>query len=304
MKLESDMRINKKRTRILLIILLVVISSLALLYPTISTAWNNYRSSLLITNFRETLDAITDDDHTALIKAARDYNEAHTWNTITDAFEDDEPELYDTYLQMLDPLANGMMGYIDIPKIGQKLIIYHGTGAAVLEQGVGHLEGTSLPIGGSGSHCVLAAHRGLPGIRLFTDLDRMEVGDKFFLHVSRETLEYEVDSIVVASPYDTDLLRIEQGRDLVTLLTCTPYGVNTQRLLVRGSRIPYHEDDIKAEQKKHVTLSTMDISAKAWCGEMLVLLLMFIVYCLRKLIHKHRKRGEKKDDGKTADSTS
>ena len=188
--------------------------------------------------------------------------------------------------------------------IDQKLIIFHGTSAAVLEKGAGHLEGTSLPIGGTGTHCVLAAHRGLPGSRLFTDLDQLEVGDKFFLYVSGETLAYEVDQILVVSPYDTDVLRIEPEQDLVTLLTCTPYGVNTQRLLVRGSRIVYDEEDVKLEQKKHDILRSMDISAKAWCGEMLLLALMLLIYGARKLKKKRRKRGEENDDGKTADSTS
>lgn len=304
MKLNPDRHINKKKIRIVIMILLIIISSLALLYPTVSTAWNNYRSSLLISNYIETLDTVTDDKYTEIAKAARDYNETHKFNHITEVFDDAELELSDEYLQLLDPLDNGIMGYIDIPKISQKLIIYHGTSASVLEKGVGHLDGTSLPVGGTNTHCVLAAHRGLPGSRLFTDLDQMETGDKFFLYVSGETLEYEIDSILTVSPYDAAALRIERERDLVTLLTCTPYGVNTQRLLVRGSRIPFQEEDVKTEKKKHSILNTLDISAKAWCGEMMILLLLMMIYSVRKLNQKNRKRGEKKNDDKTADSTS
>lgn len=304
MKLNTETHINKKKIRIVIMVLLIIVSTLALLYPTISTAWNNYRSSLLISNYIETMDNITDDKLTEIAEAARDYNETHRFNNITDVFDDAESELSDEYLQLLDPLDNGMMGYIDIPKINQKLIIYHGTSASVLEKGVGHLDGTSLPIGGNGTHCVLAAHRGLPGGRLFTDLDQLDIGDKFFLYVSGEILAYEIDYVLVVSPYDADALRIERERDLVTLLTCTPYGVNTQRLLVRGSRIPFKEEDVKIEKKKHTTLNTLDVSAKAWCCEMLILLLMFIIYGWRKLKQKNRKRGEKNNDSKTADSIS
>ena len=293
---------NKRKVRIIIMILLILISTLALLYPTVSTAWNHYRSSLLIREYIAVLDSVAEEKHAQNAEAAKNYNEMHKYNHITDAFEDTESELADEYLQLLNPLDNGMMGYIEIPKINQKLIIYHGTSAEVLEKGVGHLNGTSLPIGGDSTHCVLAAHRGLPNARLFTDLDQLENGDKFFLYVSGETLEYEIDSVLIVSPYAVETLRIEQNKELVTLLTCTPYGANTQRLLVRGSRVPFYEEDVQTEKKKHRVIKTLDISAKAWCGEMLILLLMLIICCLQKL--KRRKRGEENSDSKTNSSTS
>ena len=143
------------------------------------------------------------------------------------------------YWKVLNVEDNGVMGYLSIPKINIKLAIYHGTGDDVLQTGVGHLNGTKLPIGGESNHAVLAAHRGLPSARLFTDIDQMEAGDKFYIHVLGEVLAYEVDAINTVLPTDTSLLQIEEGKDYVTLVTCTPFGINTHRLLVRGHRVPY-----------------------------------------------------------------
>ena len=174
---------------------------------------------------------------------ARAYNRSHGTNTIIDPFRDDivTMEVNAEYWSLVNPLGNGMMGYIDIPKIGERLPIYHGTDNDVLAMGVGHLQGTSLPVGGASTHCVLSGHRGLAEAKIFTDLDQMEVGDVVSLHVLNHDMSYEVDKIDVCLPEEISLIDIVAGEDLLTLVTCTPYAVNTHRLLVRGHAVPYVE---------------------------------------------------------------
>jgi sortase A len=179
------------------------------------------------------------------------------------------------------------MGSIEIPKISVDLAIYHGTGQKELEKGVGHVQGTSLPIGGSGTHVVLAAHRGLPNAKLFTDLDQLEIGDKFFLHILNETLAYEVDQIKVVEPDDLTYVQIEEGQDLVTLLTCTPYGVNTQRLLVRGHRIPYVPEDVDTEKDKHEVHLQRDEPVRYFAAGIMVVLIAVTVI---RSVSKHRSK--------------
>ena len=185
------------------------------------------------------------EDYSAIWEAARAFNAEHTVNTIVDAFDEDTNEyvLSHPYDEVLDPTNNGIMGYIEIPKINVRMAIYHGIGTEALENGCGHIEGTSLPIGGVGNHAVLSAHRGLPSAKLFTDLDQIEVGDLFFITVLDAKLAYRVDQILTVLPEETEDLAIEPGRDLITLVTCTPYGVNSHRLLVRGERTEYVEEE-------------------------------------------------------------
>lgn len=175
---------------------------------------------------------------------ARAYNLAHGTNTIIDPFRDDvvTMEINAEYWSLVNPLGNGMMGYLDIPKIGERISIYHGTDDDVLAEGVGHLQGTSLPVGGESTHCVLSGHRGLSGAKIFTDLDQMEIGDLIVLHILNHDLAYEVDKIDVCLPEEISLIDIVRGEDLLTLVTCTPYAVNTHRLLVRGHAVPYDEN--------------------------------------------------------------
>lgn len=230
-----------------LIVLLFIGGAGILLYPTFSDLWNRYRTAKLTTSYTETVGGADAENQEAL-EAARAYNRAHTVNTIADAFSGEEKEEgTGQYESLLDPMGNGMMGYLEIPEIGQKLAVYHGTDAETLEKGVGHVEGTSLPVGGVSTHAVLSAHRGLPSAKLFTDLDQMKKGDRFYLRILDETLAYEVDQILVVKPTETEALAIEQGKDLVTLVTCTPYGINTKRLLVRGHRIPYSPEEKQAD---------------------------------------------------------
>ncbi len=218
-----------------------------LAYPTISNQWNTYRQSKLISDYDDTVSRMTEEDFEEAWTAAARYNQTFEKNSIlTDVFGiDGEENLKDTeYWKVLNIAGDGIMGYVTIPKIHIKLAVYHGTDTEILETGVGHLNGTKLPIGGEGNHSVLSAHRGLPSAKLFTDIDQLVQGDRFYLHILNEDLAYEVDRILPMVPKDDfdaleDALKVEPGQDYVTLFTCTPYGVNSHRLLVRGHRVPY-----------------------------------------------------------------
>lgn len=230
-----------------LFILLFLIGFLVLAYPTIANQWNTYRQQQLISNYDTVLEELEPEDLSAEWEAARAYNNSFTENNIYgDVFGTDHNDLEDTrYWQVLNIAGDGVMGYLTIPKIHVKLSIYHGTDDQVLETGVGHMNGTKLPIGGEGTHCVLSAHRGLPSAKLFTDIDQLEPGDRFYIHVLDEDLAYEVDQILPMVDKDdmdtlSQALQVVDGEDYVTLFTCTPYGVNTHRLLVRGHRVPYN----------------------------------------------------------------
>ena len=218
-----------------IIAILVFITGLSLLlYPTVSNYWNSLHQSRVVANYSDTMAKLSKQDKQAEIDRAVEYNSRLINNGGRFTPSDSE---FSEYKSLLNADGTGMMGYITIPKIGVKLAIYHTVDDAVLQVGVGHLEGSSLPVGGSGTHCVLSSHRGLPSAKLFTELDRMKKGDVFYLHVYDRVLAYQVDNIAIVEPNDYGLLEIEEGQDLCTLFTCTPYGINTQRLLVRGHRI-------------------------------------------------------------------
>ncbi len=184
----------------------------------------------------EALRAMQELERRRLLKSAEDYNESLTGG-VRDAFSAASGLEDEAYMALLNAAGDGIMGELSIPEIGADMPIYHSTDPAVLRLGAGHVYGTSLPVGGEGTHCALAAHRGLPSARLFTDLPRLEVGDRFLIRVAGQTLTYEVDQVLTVLPEETQHLAAEPGKDLVTLITCTPYGVNTHRLLVRGARV-------------------------------------------------------------------
>jgi sortase A len=241
-----------RKLRNVLFGILFLIGFGVLSYPTVSNQWNTYRQSKLISTYEDTVSTLTEEDFSGEWEAARAFNAAITQNNIyADVFgADSDDAAKSDYRKVLNAAGNDVMGYISIPKIDLELAIYHGTSESVLQNGVGHLNGTSLPIGGNGTHAVLAAHRGLPSAKLFTDLDELENGDVFYIHVLDETLAYQVDRILPMVDKDDSetlesALAIEDGKDYVTLFTCTPYGVNTHRLLVRGTRIPYDGSDVE-----------------------------------------------------------
>ena len=243
----------KKKLSGILFGLMFLVGFGILVYPTVADQWNTYLQSRLISSYEKNIEEMEPEDFTDQWEKAQALNGTLTKNSIYgDVFGQDEEEMQDSeYWQVLNVGGDGVMGYLSIPKINLKVSIYHGTGDEVLQTGVGHLNGTGLPIGGEGTHSVLAAHRGLPSARLFTDIDQMKKGDKFYLHVLDETLAYQVDQILDMVDKDDmetleNALQIEEGKDYVTLFTCTPYGVNSHRLLVRGTRVPYTgEEDIE-----------------------------------------------------------
>ena len=228
----------KKHKSTIFMLLFFFIGLIVLLYPAISNFYNQKVQSNAITDYEALLTDYNEVDHTNIFTEAMDYNNKLkmlenpliTHNTINN------------YENILNINGSGMMGYLEISKIKLELPIYHGTSSEVLSKAVGHLEGTSLPIGGMGTHSVLSAHRGLPSFKLFTDLDKLEIGDTFTITLLNQKLTYEVDKIVIVKPNEIDELKIDPDADYVTLLTCTPYGINTHRLLVRGKRIENLED--------------------------------------------------------------
>lgn len=208
-----------------------------LTYPTISDYWNSFHQSEAIMSYTKSVSKMSTEDYKRILASAKQYNATHgmDWN-----FSDEDKAAYEKELNFNN---DGSMGYIDIPKINVKLTIFHGTDESVLQTSIGHLEGTSLPVGGKGTHSVLSGHRGLPSAKLFSDLDQLREGDTFTIHVLNETLTYEVDQIRVVEPTDLSNLTIDPDQDYVTLVTCTPYGINTHRLLVRGHRIANSDGD-------------------------------------------------------------
>lgn len=225
-----------------------------LIYPTVSNQWNTYRQNQLISSYEELIGKMAEEDFTKEWEKANAFNDTIIHNNIFgDVFGENGDDIKNTeYWQILNVGNDGVMGYVSIPKINVKLSIYHGTADDVLQTGIGHLNGTKLPIGGESTHSVLAAHRGLPSARLFTDIDQLERGDMFYIHVLDETLAYQVDQILDMVDKDDNetlqkALQIEEGQDYVMLFTCTPYGVNSHRLLVRGTRVPYNgEEEIES----------------------------------------------------------
>lgn len=228
---------NNRSTILLILILLIGLS--LMLYPSFADWWNSFHSSRSIARYVEQVANIDDAQYEELWDAAWDYNQSLLHRPNDFLLSDEQQEIYKS---LLDFGGNGIMGYIEIPMIDVMLPIYHGTKESVLQIAVGHLDWTSLPVGGAGSHCVVSGHRGLPSARLFTDLDKLKVGDVFMLHVLNEILTYEIDQILIVEPQDTDPLLIEPGKDLCTMITCTPYGINSHRMLVRGHRIESQEE--------------------------------------------------------------
>lgn len=237
----------RRRLANLLAALVFVAGLAVLLYPAASDLWNQVRQNSLMDDYQKAVSDAAPQDVSALWEAARAYNETLE-PSFSDAFTGELPAEDDPYWGLLDPDGTGVMGYVTIPKISVSLPINHGTGEKGLRTGLGHLAGTSLPVGGAGTHAVIAGHRGLPSALLLTDLDQLGVGDRFYLHILDDVLAYEVDQVLVVEPDDASALVPQEGEDLVTLLTCTPYGVNTQRLLVRGHRVAYvpGEDEVGA----------------------------------------------------------
>lgn len=246
----------KKKLSNIVIILIFVAGLSLLVYPFVANKWNSYRQDCLISNYEKIVSQKSDSiDYDAEMKKAKAYNDALAPHILPDSFIKAENQKSEdkSYTSALNLAGDGIMGIVEIPKIGVKLPIYHTTSEEVLSKAAGHLEGSSLPVGGKDTHAVISAHRGLPSATLFTDLDQVKKGDHFLVHVLNKTLCYEVDSIVETEPDDTSALAVQEGKDLVSLLTCTPYGVNTQRLIVTGHRVSYNKSVVNKENKNGFT---------------------------------------------------
>lgn len=246
------MKKSKGRMSTIILVLIFIVGLSLLLYPTVSDYWNSLHQSRAIASYVEAIADIDNDVYETVWAEAQAYNAALAESGVRWSLSEEELEGYENLLSVT---AGGIMGYIEIPDIDVYLPIYHGTSDAVLQVGVGHLEGTSLPVGGAGSHTVISGHRGLPSAKLFTNLDQLAQGDIFLLYVLDEILTYEVDQILIVEPDDLSALSIEEGKDYCTLVTCTPYGINTHRLLVRGHRV----ENQKTERTVRVSADAIQI---------------------------------------------
>ena len=265
-----------KRHGTTIILLLVLVIGLSLvLYPTFSDWWNSMHQSRAVASYVEQVANIDEEQYAHLWEAAWNYNESLLDRPNTYPLNEEQKADYN---RILDIGGLGIMGYIEVPSVGITLPIYHGTDEAILQIAVGHLEWTSLPVGGESSHGVVSGHRGLPSAKLFTDLDKLVVGDVFIFRVLDEILTYEVDQILIVEPHETDSLLIQKGQDLCTLITCTPYGVNSHRLLVRGHRVENQEE----AQAIRITADAMQIEptivAPILAIPMLLVLLIVLLF--------------------------
>lgn len=288
----------KRKIFNILFALMFLIGFGILVYPTVSDQWNTYRQSKLISNYESTVEEMTEVDFTEKWEKAKAFDATLIQNNLYgDVFGEDNGELENTeYWKVLNVANDGVMGYLSIPKINVKNAIYHGTGDKVLQTGIGHLNGTKLPIGGESTHSVLAAHRGLPTARLFTDVDQLRKGDMFYIHVLDEVLAYQVDQILDMVDKDdhealANALQIEEGKDQVTLFTCTPYGVNSHRLLVRGTRVPYSGEE-------EVETSVVDSMLKSVQNYYMIYLILglsitFLIILFMRFLFKKKDRKRK-----------
>ncbi|SEP75633.1 MULTISPECIES: class C sortase [Butyrivibrio] len=254
------------------------------LYPSVSNYLNGLKQSKAIADYNTALDSMTPEDYSSFWQAAILYNEKLANGVMDFNLTDEEMEEYNT---ILDPTGTGIIGYLEIENIGVNLPIYHGVEESVLSVGIGHLPGTSFPTGTASTHTVLSGHRGLPSAELLTNLDQMIEGDTFLLHIMDQVFAYEVDSINIVLPNETESLYIYDGEDYVTLVTCTPYGVNTHRLLVRGKRVDYNQEErliITADATMYSTLTVAIFIAVP------ILLVIFIVFMIRT--SKHFNKGK------------
>jgi sortase A len=265
--------------------IIFLIGLLLVLYPTVSNFLSNREQKKVIREYSNIVNNMDKEEKEAMYNEAVDYNKKIYENGMIDY---SNPDAVEGYNDILDVSGTGIMGYISIPKINVELPIYHGTSDGVLQVAVGHLEGSSLPVGGENTHCVLSGHRGLPSADLFTHLDRLNVHDIFTISVLDKTLVYEIDQIKVVAPGDTQYLQIEDGKDYCTLLTCTPYGINTHRLLVRGVRVADSDD----KNNIYVYADAYKIDTKTVTVLMAVPLTLLLLLGMVVHIRRNKKRKQ------------
>lgn len=289
--MKKQQRKKQKIFDVIRIVILLIAFSV-LLYPTVSNYLYEKNSSKVISAYDEESVKMSQAEREQMLDRARAYNEEMLGNiALLDPFSSAEKEVNEQYENTLNVNGAGMMGYIRIPAIGVDLPIYHGTSEPVLQIGVGHFEGTSLPVGGTSTHTVLTGHRGLPSKKLFTDMDELHKGDVFYIKVAGETLAYEIDQILTVLPEETEALSIVPGQDYATLVTCTPYAVNTHRMLVRGHRIPYEEAVVKAADRAQKPEIPFEVKV------LLVAIVLLIVILIGARLYKKRQ-SQKRRRGK------
>ena len=271
----------RKHASTMILILILVVGLSLMLYPSFSNWWNEAHQSRAIAAYSQEVSKLDENRYDELWQQAREYNRSLVGRENAYLLDDSQKAEYE---RLLDVSGMGIMGYIEIPSLKVSLPIYHGTEESVLQVAVGHLEWTSLPVGGESTHCVLSGHRGLPSAKLFTDLDRLVVGDRFRLGVLDQVLTYEVDQILIVEPQDTEALLIEEGKDLCTLVTCTPYGINTHRLLVRGHRVETEKD------AKNVRVTSDAIQIEPYLVAPVVAVPILLVLLLGLLIPRRRNK--------------
>ena len=275
----------RKNLSTIILILIFLVGLSVMLYPSVSDAVNRKHQSRAVAGYAEEVEQLSDADYQTYFDAADVYN--RQLNTTPNAFY--KPDLVSGYAQTLDISGTGIMGYITIPKISVELPIYHGTDEGVLQVAAGHLEGSSLPVGGAGTHAVISAHRGLPSAKLFTNLDELEVGDRFTITVLNRVLTYEVDQISIVLPTEIDQLLPTEGMDYVTLMTCTPYGINTHRLLVRGKRVE------TTESQKHIRVAADAFRIEPIIVATILAIPMLLAALVGVLVAPHlRKRSKRR----------
>lgn len=277
---------KRKHISTIFIILIFLVGLGFISYPTVSNLWNQAHQSRAIATYSKQVEKLDDSENKKMLKVARKYNKSLLKKSDHWKLSKKDKKKYES---LLDVSGTGIMGYIEVPKIDCSLPIYHGTDEGALQIAIGHLEGSSLPVGGKSTHCVLSGHRGLPSARLFTDLDQLEEGDIFILNILGRKLAYEVDQIKVVLPEEMSDLEIEEGKDLCTLVTCTPYGINTHRLLVRGHRTEYVEKKVE-EEKKEVQTKKTDIRLMIAGGAGVLILLIIIIVIVIKRRRKRRNQ--------------
>ena len=276
---------TKNRIVVILLIVVLLAGLSLLLYPFVSDYWNSLHQSRAIATYMEAVTELDEAAYEEWWDGAKTYN-ASLPGTQNRFLPDKEEQR--NYEKLLDISGTGILGYVEIPNIDVLLPIYHGTDEEVLQVAIGHIEGSSLPVGGESTHCVISGHRGLPSSRLFTDLDQLTEGDIFILRVLDETLTYEVDQIHIVEPDDTSLLGIEEGQDLCTLITCTPYGVNSHRLLVRGHRVENQEASSTLRITADAMLLNLRLAVPLIAAPILLALILLLLFRSRK--GKKRKR--------------
>lgn len=283
---------NKKRKmtiKDIIRLLVLVVAFAVLLYPTVSSYVNEKNGSKVVSNYDAESVRLSNAEKEKMLEDARAYNKEMLSNIdLIDPFSQGEKSLDARYESLLNIDGSGMMGYIRIPKIKVEIPIYHGTSESVLQAGVGHFWGTSLPVGGESTHTVLTGHRGLPTKTLFTNMDKLVKGDVFYIKVLDETLAYKVDQILTVLPEETEALSIVPGKDYATLVTCTPYAINTHRLLVRGHRIPY-EEAVKIE-KNTTTGIELSFTTKVLIVTIGIIFIGLIIVMLYSLYDKRRRK--------------